>query len=329
MAKKEPNDSEVRSIYDLADKTGLATSTISRVLNQRGRISMRTRQRVLAAAREAGFKPRMSARQTSVAIVLDRIQFSTYGGFISSVLNHLIEQLAMQELAVEVYTEKSVGRLTSRFIDAVIALTWDDSTLQQLRQLQGVPIVAINRLDLPEVSAVASDHYQSGQIVGEYLIQHGHTRIAFLAEEDDWGAKERQRALFDVIRANGHDPLPEMALFTQHQSIEGTLRQLLAHHPSALFLAGEDLALEGTFILTDKLGVRVPDDLSLIALENTKVSQYTRPPLTTVAQPISKIAQEIMEVILRHTEVDEHKAEQRLLENTLIERESVADARSN
>jgi len=123
MSKRKTKTKQVNSIYDLAEQTGLATSTISRVLNQRGRISMQTRQRVLAAAREAGFKPRMSARQTAVAVVVDRIRYSSYGGFTSALLTHLIEQLAEEKVTAEVYTEASVANLGSRFIDAVIAMS--------------------------------------------------------------------------------------------------------------------------------------------------------------------------------------------------------------
>src|SRR5690606_33361674 len=67
-----PTSTPLNSVYDLAKKTGVSVSTVSRVMNQRGRISLETRQRVLAAARAAGFRPRMAARQITVAVVLDR-----------------------------------------------------------------------------------------------------------------------------------------------------------------------------------------------------------------------------------------------------------------
>ncbi len=314
----------VNSIYDLAEQTGLAASTISRVLNQRGRISMQTRQRVLAAARGAGFKPRMSARQTAVAVVLDRMRFATYGGFTSTMLNHLIDQLAEQDLAVEVYTEQNVPRLGSRFIDAVIAMSWDRSTIDQLRQLKDVPIVLINRMDLPDVSAVASDHYQGGRLVGEYFVNHGHRRVAFLAEERDWGAQQRMAGMGDALKAVGAELEPARVVFTSHEPLYGGLRRLLVQKPTALFLAGEDLALEGTFILTDLLGVKVPQDLSLIGLENMKVSHFTRPPLTTLSQPLDQIARDAMTLVLEQINSGQPTPQHKVLDNTMVERESVA-----
>ena len=321
---KRKKAKQVKSIYDLAEQTGLATSTISRVLNQRGRISMETRHRVLAAAREAGFKPRMSARQTAVAVVLDRIRYSTYGGFTASLLTHLIDQLAERDIAVEVYTENNVPRLGSRFIDAAIAMSWDRSTIDQLRKLIDVPIVVINRLDLPEFSAVASDHYQSGKLVGEYFLKLGHTRVAFLAEESDWGAQQRVQGYRDAMETGGQTLRDELVMYTEHRPAYGALRRLLVHQPTALFLAGEDLALEGTFLLTDLLGIKVPEQMSLVGLENVKVSQFTRPPLTTLCQPLDEIARLSLELAMDLIASGNPKPEQTLLNNVMIERESVA-----
>ncbi len=322
--KAKERSQSVKSIYDLARQTGLATSTISRVLNQRGRISMETRQRVLVAARDAGFKPRMSVRETAVAVVIDRIHFSVNGGFTASLLTFLIEQLAEKGVAVEVYTETSVSRLGSRFIDGVIAMSWDDATVAQFSHLKGVPVVIINRLDLDDFSAVASDHYQGGRLVGECLLRHGHSRIAFLGEERDWGANQRVQGLSDAMRAEGAELMPEMVAFTQHQSVRESLEKLLKSKPTALFLAGEDLALEGTFLLGNTLGVKIPDEMSVIGLESSKVSQFTSPPLTTLSQPLSKIARSALEVVMEQVESGSSIPKRILLENSMIERESVS-----
>jgi len=185
----------------------------------------------------------------------------------------------------------------------------------------------LNRLDQPTFSAVAGDHHQCGRMVGEYFLKAGHDRVAFLAEEHDWGAEQRIEGLRAALEAAGSSLHPELVLFTEHQPLYGALRQLLAQKPSALFLAGEDLALEGTFLLTDMLQVKVPDELSLIGLENAKVSQFTRPPLTTVCQPLQQIAQDALRMVLDQIDRDSCAPEQTLLDNSIIERESVSSPR--
>lgn len=323
MVNTNRKSKEIKTIYDLAEHTGLATSTISRVLNQRGRINTRTRQRVLSAAREAGFKPRVSARQTVVAVVLDRIRYSTHGGFISSMLTHLINQIAEHDLTVEVFTENSMHGLGNRFIDAIIAMSWDQTTLNHLKRMKDVPIVFVNGHNLPGTSLAASDHYQSGELAGNFFLNHGHTRIAFLAEEHDWGAEQRLHGLTDALQAHGHTLPPASIGFTGHQPIHDVLRKLVAQKPTGLFLAGEDLAMEGAFILTDCLGIKVPDEVSIIGLENTQVSRFTRPPLTTLRQPLQEIAREALRIVLEQRDSKRFVPQKTFLRNTVVERESV------
>ena len=322
MAKKPAKNTSVKSIYDLAEQTGLATSTISRVLNQRGRISESTRQRVLAAARQAGFRPKMSARQTVVAIVLDRLRYAAYGGFANSMLANLVDQLAERNVAVEVYTERNVPQLGNRFIDGVVAMSWEDSTIEQLSGLADVPVVLINRLDQPHFAAVASDHYQCGQLVASHLLEQGHRKMVCLAEEKDWGAAQRIEGMRDTLRSAGTDLDEQSVAFTGHEPCEAALRELLKTKPTALFLAGEDLALEGVFAVTRRLNVQVPQQLAIIGLESPSVCNFTAPPLTTVVQPLAEIARRALDLVLSDIAANRRSTEQVLLQNTLAHRES-------
>jgi len=311
------------SIYELAERTGVSPSTVSRVLNGRGRIAPATREKVLAAARAARFRPRAASRPTTVAVVIDRTSSLAAGGFVSALLTHVLDGLAQARLAAQVFTEKSVAGLRDRLVDGVLAMTWDAETVAQLRRLKGVPVVLLNRMDVPEFSAVATDHRAAGRAVGEYLLARGHRRVAFLAEEPDWGARERLDGLRSALDAAG-SALPEpLAAFSQHQPLYGLLPRLMESEPSAMFLAGEDIALEASYILTEVLGARIPADVSVVGLENRRVSSFLRPPHTTLAQPLDRLAAEAMSVLLEHIDTGEPAPVHRTIENELIERESV------
>src|SRR5450755_790381 len=102
----------MQSIYDLALDIGVSPSTVSRVLNQRGRIAPATRQKVLANARAAGFRPRMMARQTTLALVMDRQHYAnSTDGFIPLLLSGLVGVLAGQDVAVSLFTEQNLNQL--------------------------------------------------------------------------------------------------------------------------------------------------------------------------------------------------------------------------
>src|SRR5262249_50543191 len=159
---------------------------------QRDGIASSTRTRVLEAAKQAGFRPRMTARQPTVAVVIDRNQFVTFGGFVSSLISHLVQVLSQREVAVELVTERNFARLHDRLIDGVLAMAWDDSTVEELRQLPNIPVVALNRMDVKDFSSVATDHRRQAEMAVEYLHGRGHTRIAMLCEErNNWGFNQR------------------------------------------------------------------------------------------------------------------------------------------
>jgi DNA-binding LacI/PurR family transcriptional regulator len=312
-----------KSIYELAQRTGVSASTVSRVLNQRGRISLATRRKVLAAARAGHFRPRVAARGINVGVVMDRAGFLTFGGFLASLLACVLEELARQNVTVQVFTEKNVGTLGECFVDGVLAMTWDAATVEQLRRLAGVPVVLLNRMDVPEFSAVATDHQADGRIVAEYLLARGHRRMAFLAEEHDWGAAQRLAGYRQVLAKAGCELGDELVAFSEHQPLYGLLGRLMAQGPTAVFLAGEDIALESAHILASVLGARIPQDISVVGLENRKVSQFLTPPHTTLAQPMDRLAREALRLLLQHVETGSGEPLRVTLDNELIERESV------
>jgi LacI family transcriptional regulator len=315
----------LQSIYELADTLGVSTSTISRVLNRRGGIGEATRKRVLAATRAAGFRPRMTARQLTIAVVIDRHRFTTYGGFVPNLLSCVVESLSKHDVAVELITEHSLDRLNKRLLDGVLAMAWDDSTIETLRRLKDVSVVTLNRMDVAEFSAVASDHQKQGELAVDYLAGRGHRRIAMICEErNNWGTEQRIEGFTAALR---HRELPfdEYSInFTDHQAMYGLLHRLTSSgKPSAIFVANESLGLEAAYILQHVLKVRVPQDVSLLGMESPQVSQFISPPMTAICQPLTELAERSLDVLL-HQLSEGGEPQRVMLENRLMERESVA-----
>ncbi len=252
------------------------------------------------------------------------MRYATYGGFVTSMLAHLICELARYEISAEVYTEDNVNQLGTRFIDGVIALTWEPSTVAKLQALENVPIVVINRLGLEGASTVITDHFQGGKLVGAYFIRHGHQKIAFLGEERDWGSKQRVEGLRAAMEEHGIDPANLQTGFTEHQPVYGALRRLVSQAPTALFLGGEDLTIEAIYVLASILNVKAPKDISIIGLENDRVSQFVQPPLSSLAQPLDALAAETLKLLTQLVDGNETKPLHVVVQNKLIERESVA-----
>lgn len=315
----------VQSIYELADNLGVSASTVSRVLNRRSGIGESTRRRVLASARAAGFRPRMTARQHTIGVVIDRHRFNSYGGFVPNLLSCVVESLSKHDVAVELITEHSLERLSERLLDGVIAMAWDDATVDMLRGVKGAPVVTLNRMDVPELSAVASDHRQHGEMAAQYFASRGHKQMVMICEErNNWGTEQRIGGFTETLRTLGLPVDEGTVSFTEHQAMYGLLHRLTtSRKPSAIFVANEQLGLEAAHILQHVLKVRVPHEVSLVGMESPQVSQFIAPPLTTIGQPLEELAERALEILLK--QLDEPGPPQHIvLGNRLIERESVA-----
>jgi DNA-binding LacI/PurR family transcriptional regulator len=316
----------VTSIYGLALETGVSPSTVSRVLNQRGRISEDTRRRVLDAARAAGFRPQASARRSTAAIVLDRMRYAGCGGFLASILSHLIAAMARHDVVAEIYSEDNVDQLSTRFIDGVLALTWDTRTIDLLKGIGDVPVVLINRGDVEGVSVAMTDHRAGGRTVAEYLLERGHRHLAVLAEEHDWGNAERIVGVNDALRHRGLDPSKCLTTaFTNHHSMGAHLEQVLAGKTTALFLAGEDLTYPAIHAIGDTFGRKVGRDISVVGMENELLSSYSTAPPTSLAQPMPDLAEAALELLLAGVSKSPSEPGRRVLHNRLIERDTVAN----
>jgi DNA-binding LacI/PurR family transcriptional regulator len=266
----------------------------------------------------------MVARQVTVAVVIDRYQYAAFGGFIPLLVSNLVQVLSRREVAVELCTEHSLSRLRGRLLDGVLAMAWDDETVAELSRLKDVPVVTLNRMDVPGLSAVATDHYADGATAVRYFAEHGHKRIAMVCEEqNNWGSLERVAGFRAELSARGMEVDERLVAFTEHQPMYGLMRRLLSLQPTAIFVANESLGLEAAYILRDVLGVRVPQDVSLIGMESAQVSQFVSPPLTAIAQPLDELADAALELLMRQI-ANGGGPERVLVRNRLIERESVA-----
>lgn len=318
---------KAQSIYELAAQTGVSASTVSRVLNGRHGIGEATRRKVLSLARAQGFRPRMVARRVTVAVVVDRFQFASLGGFVSSLLSNLVEMLSKRQIAVELLTQHNLERLQEGLVDGILAMAWDDSTIEAIRKLPKVPVVTLNRMDIADFSAVGTNHRGQAQAAVEYLRGRGHRRIAMLGEErNNWGSIQRVEGFTEAMMSGGL-PLDDRAIvFTDHQPIYGVVGRLMSGlKPTAIYVAAEDLALEASYILRDVLGLKVPQDVSLIGMESPKVSEFVAPPMTTLRQPLDELSEQSVELLLKLIEAKQPTTPQRiLLDNKLIERESVS-----
>lgn len=234
------------SIYDVATAAGVSPGTVSRVLNRRGNISESTRTMVLETARKMQFRSRISSRKMTLAIVTDKAQYATFGGFLSCLHAQLTEEFAKADMVIQLFTEANLDRLGEHNIDGIISISWDSTTLRRLRELHNktnVLILLFNRSDISEFASVQSDFKNGGRMVSQYLFKQGHQRIAYIMEDHYFGLDHRLEGMIDYLARQGVTYDPQLVVLTRHCRMEDSLRRVMTLNPTAFFVGSEDLVL--------------------------------------------------------------------------------------
>jgi DNA-binding LacI/PurR family transcriptional regulator len=329
------------TIRSVADAAGVSMSTVSNVLSGRHeQMAVETRERVLAAIASLNYQPNHAAR----SLVTRRT--ATIGLIMSEVTNSLYPPVTVG--AEEACREAGYGLLLANADDAeserrgvdlmrakrvdalvIFSVSLLDADNRQLYAAQkaGMPVVAINRclpLDAP-LSAVWFDHKSGGRLATQHLIDLGHRRIAHIAGPANRMTGIHRREGYEAALTTAGIPLQPSLVASGDYSFasgEHLMRQLWPERPTAVFVAGDAMAL-GALRALSRLGVRVPDDLSLVAFGNPDFVRYATPAITTVDLPVAMAGRVAVELALRRMQRPEEK-EVRLLETSLLVRETTA-----
>jgi LacI family transcriptional regulator len=293
------------TIKDVAQKAGVGVGTVSRVLNNSPKVTPETRKLVLDIIAELGFKPNTVARQLSRKTHVHNIgvitqPFISYRAFAERLRG---VQLALSEAETEyelvLYTVGSLAHYDERLttivqtgvVDGLIIIDLNLYEEQQSRlQKAKLPVVGINHLKNQSWPCIGTDNVEGGYLAGRYLLDCGHTRIAYVGDElidtfEFSSSAERYDGFNQALTERGVT-LPEAYVQlgphdydVAHQLALNLFR--LPEPPSAIF-AMSDMQAFGCLAAAREMGLRVPDDVSIIGYDDLEFSQHVG--LTSVRQ---------------------------------------------
>jgi len=332
------------SIRDVAAHAGVSVTTVSHVLNEAPgkRITDATRARVKQAADELGYAPSSVARNLRLqrsqmlALISDEIATTPYAGRMILGAQEAASKAGWLLMLVNTgfdseFEAAEIRALRQRQVDGFLYATMYHREVVLPEAIDGVPTVLLDaRSDDLSVPSVVPDEVGGGRTATEELIRHGHTRIGFLNNVDDIPAT---RGRLEGYRAALDDA---GLVFDQRLVVEGssdtegglqTARKLLSatDRPTALFCFNDRMAM-GAYHAAAELGLRIPEDLSLVGFDNQElIAEGLRPVLTTVALPHYEMGAWAVETLIARIEGQElngpHQVE---LSCPLVSRNSVA-----
>jgi DNA-binding LacI/PurR family transcriptional regulator len=284
------------TIFDIADAAGVSITTVSHVFSGNRPVGTATRQKVLAAAERLAYRPRGSARALATGRTMTlalQISFSgpelLFNPFFTSLLP------AMSEAAIELgysfafvppdASQESFAEplITRRAVDAAILVDprpGDRFVAEVLAE--GLPYVSLGRvLGAPPGPRVDHDHLEVCRVVVDHLRAEGYERIAMLSIREQVSYVMDLEAAFRTIVPGGA-VIPADALSVDAGRGAAAVVLAGADRPDALFCTNDVLAV-GVLQAAQAAGVRVPDDLGVVGVEDSSLAQHAEPPLTSIS----------------------------------------------
>jgi DNA-binding LacI/PurR family transcriptional regulator len=344
------------TIHDVARLARVSSSTVSNLLNGRhDRMGSETMERVQQAIDRLGYTPNALARQLKsgyapiIGLVVPSVANPNWGA-----MAHAVEETALAR-GYRVHlgnSERDLDRelayAEDMFAQGIRAIIFCSSALSMayLRGLfdRGLRIVAFDRQtqrdDRFDIDSVGINHVLAGELATEHLLALGHRRIGFLSGPIRTVSRMERREGYITALAGAavkHDPrlIWEGALSSAYGDFEGAqlgrsgAREVLsvADRPTALITINDMYAL-GAYAGARDLGLRVPDDVSIVGFDDIALADIVDPPLTTIRQPLQAMARFAVETLIGHLEKTSSAAPAHLsVEPELIIRGSTAAPR--
>ena len=327
------------TIKDVAQKSNVSVATVSRILNHLDGYTEDTRKKVTNIVNEMGYRRNAIARNLKVkethtiGVLLPMVDTSFY----IKILNGIQDFAHLNNYSVIICNVGNDGKrmseylrvLSERQVDGIIvcSLPTEEDFGKKIIECD-IPSILVSTLsygfDLPYIKV---DDYKASYAATCYLIENGHKQIAMIG-----GNKEEPIA--GVSRLNGYiqalkdNNIPIRENFIKHNGYsfkDGiiSMNELLNENEkfTAIFATSDDIAV-GALSVAHEKGIRVPEDISIIGYDNTKVSEMSYPALTTVGQPLYEMGRKSIEMLVNNITLNE-KFKSIIMPFEIIERETV------
>lgn len=305
------------TIYDVAQKAGVSIATVSKVVNNTGRISEKTRSRVKEIMKEIDYSP------SSVAAALTGKRTFTIGVLVPDIANPFFAEVARalenharmtgyaiilcstdyQREREQDYLELLLKKQVDGIIIATEAKDW--KVFKKLLD-KNIPLLMFS-VDHPSFSShvVTTDDIRGGYLAGRYLLDNGHRNFAVIVEENRESGRLRLEGFRQSLIDEGIGLSDSFVVFSKSRVEEAkkAAKQILAlnDRPTSVF-ASTDLIAAVFMNEARKANVSIPEDISVIGFDNTIHAEIADPGLTTIAQPTDELARYAIHQLLESIE---------------------------
>ncbi|MBZ5753635.1 LacI family DNA-binding transcriptional regulator [Metabacillus rhizolycopersici] len=331
------------TIKNVAKEAGVAASTVSRVISDSPQISDATKRKVRKVMEDMGFYINQNARNLvqqstkTIGIVMkNSISESLNDPFFPEVLRGISAWCHKQDFSISLTTgdsneeifEDTVKMVQGKRVDGIIVLysKQDDKVVPYLTEC-GFPFVVIGRplTNAGEITYIDNDNVKAARDAAEYLIDMGHERLGFIGGSLEFEVNKyrlqgfKEAVLLNNLKlAEDYIKNPKTA-----ESVRQAVYELMDmdNPPTGLVVTDDLIALNALIVLREK-NIKVPDHVSIISFNNTQLTNFTNPTLTSVDTQIFQLGYESARCLIEEIKDPSQFKKQIIIPTIIVERKS-------
>lgn len=320
------------TMKDVAEHAGVSKSTVSQYLNKRyNYMSEETKRKIEATIKELNYTPNQIARslkqkRTNVIAIVAATLSSRFTTELVSTIEKFFAEKGIDVIVASTDDKhekeyKYVESLISRQVDGVIVFpTVENRGYYQGLKEKNFPLVFVDReLAGSSVDTILLDNRAAGKMATEYLIERNHKKIGILTfplgkNDSITTRRERLNGYLEALTEYNISVDKKMIIQTTREQVFDQLDQLFAqkNHPTALILTN-DMLLEEALLWAKNRNVSLPEDVSLISIDDVSFAHFFTPTITTISQPVREMGEQAATLLFQQIQGENSKDSQTVL----------------
>lgn len=326
------------TIRDVAAEAGVSIAAVSNVLNNRGRIGEKTRDRVLEASKKLGYFPNaagssLRSRKTdnigllfypSCAKIFNNVFYSEVMTALEEELTRMNQSLLLAGYDISTQQNELPKFIRSGNVDgAIIMGGCPHDFVERIHEFHNLPLLLLDTdINSMGIDSITSDSFHSEIRAVQYLAKYGHTQLAFIRyDQDDFNQDAREKGVLEGARQAGL-PAPRIIRVNYNHEAYVETRKMVHQGVTAILAVNDHMGAE-LVQQSRNNGLRVPDDFSLIGFDDSRYATSVSPELTTFRADKSTLGTLGVRTLLERIANPDLPARKQIMPTEMIERASV------
>jgi len=296
------------TIKDIANKSGLAVGTVSRIMNNRGYISEKSKKKVEDAMRELNYQPNVMAQNLSktssnlIGVIVPNIEHPYFSTLVSEIESQYrakgFQTIVMISYEDENNEKELIIECRKNRVFGIILCS--ENIFSENFETNGIPVISIERFHVNGITSIICDNFQGGKLATQHLIDQGCKNLLCICGKGkiNMPADERVKGFNEIALKNNINHFVQIATYKFYQSMdyEKIIKNALTENKNidGIFCTSDVQAMQLISYLSRE-NIAVPEDIKIVGYDDTFVCKWSNPNITSIKQPIKKMVKASIE----------------------------------